>query len=476
MVNHCKTGQNGLKQQDVVVVMVPLPAQGHLNQLLQLSRLVSSYNIPVHYVGTTTHTSQAKHRVQGWDLLAATNIYFHSFKIPPHQTPSPADSNLSNRFPSYWLPAFNASLNLTEPVSKLLHALSIMSRRVIVIHDSLMASVVQEVGVISNAESYTFHSVSAFTIFLYILEQMEKKPIEYSNVLIPDEIPSLEGCFSLEFVDFMKSQYKYHKNISGKVYNTCRVIEGDYMDLLERQSKDKGIKHWALGPFNPIKLNPEKKRSESRHSCLEWLDIQDNNSVIYVSFGTSTSMNEQEISELAGGLRKSKQKFIWVLRDANKGHVFNEVRDVGRGKLPKGYEESVKEIGLVVRDWAPQLEILAHPAIGGFMSHCGWNSCMESITMGVPIAAWPMHSDQPRNTVLITKLLKIGIVVKDWERREKLVTSGIVEGAVKRLMASKEGDEMRKRAAELGSKVRRSTGEGGVSLREFDSFIAHITR
>ncbi|KAF5750233.1 zeatin O-glucosyltransferase-like [Tripterygium wilfordii] len=476
MVNHCKTGQNGLKQQEVVVVMVPLPAQGHLNQLLQLSRLVSSYNIPVHYVGTTEHASQAKRRVHGWDPLAATNIYFHSFKIPPCQTPSPEDSNLSNRFPSHWLPIFSASSNLIEPVSKLLRALSITSRRVIVIHDSLMASVVQEVGVIPNAESYNFHSVSAFTIFLYIWEQMEKKPIEYSNLLIPEDIPSLEGCFSSEFVDFMKSQYKYHKNISGKVYNTCRVIEGAYMDLLERQSKDKGIKHWALGPFNPIKLNPDRRRSKSRHYCLEWLDIQDVNSVIYVSFGTSISMSEQEIRELAIGLRRSKQKFIWVLRDADKEHVFNGDHDLGRAKLPKGYDDSVEGVGILVRNWAPQVEILAHPAIGGFMSHCGWNSCMESITMGVPIAAWPMHSDQPRNTVLITKLLKIGIVVKDWGRREKLVTSEIVEDSVKILMASKEGDEMRKRAAELGSNVRRSTGEGEVSRGEFDSFIAHITR
>jgi len=136
----------------------------------------------------------------------------------------------------------------------------------------------------------------------------------------------------------------------------------------------------------------------------------------------------------------------------------------------------VDGIGLVVRDWAPQLEILAHPATGGFMSHCGWNSCMESISMGVPIAAWPMHSDQPRNTVLITEVLKIGIVVKDWAQRDEIVTSKIVGSAVNRLMASTEGDEMRKRAAEMGESVRGSVAEGGVSRMEMESFIAHITR
>ena len=101
---------------------------------------------------------------------------------------------------------------------------------------------------------------------------------------------------------------------------------------------------------------------------------------------------------------------------------------------------------------------------------------MESITMGVPIAAWPMAADQPRNTVLITKLLKVGIVVKDWSRRDELVTSSTVEKAVKLLMASEEGDEIRKRTVDLGDAIGQSIEEGGVSRMELDSFITHITR
>ena len=103
------------------------------------------------------------------------------------------------------------------------------------------------------------------------------------------------------------------------------------------------------------------------------------------------------------GLEQSEQKFIWVSRDADKGDIF--AGNVERAEaLPEGYEERVKEVGLVVRDWAPQLEILAHQSTGWFMSPCGWNSCLESITVGVPIAAWPMHSDQPKNAVLVTDI------------------------------------------------------------------------
>ncbi|KAF2289358.1 hypothetical protein GH714_035355 [Hevea brasiliensis] len=320
----------------------------------------------------------------------------------------------------------------------------------------------QEVPLISNAESYIFHSVSAFTISLFRWERKRIHNIQ-DNGVIPEEIPSLEGCFTDEFLDLLASEYQYHTFNSGYVYNTCRLIEGAFMELIENQQKEtmeeRTKKHWALGPFNPLTVPAKTRGSNGKHICLAWLDKQARNSVIYVSFGTTTAMNNEQIKQLAIGLKQSNQKFIWVLRDADKGDVFNGDHE-RRGELPKGYENSVDGMGLVVRDWVPQLEILAHPATGGFMSHCGWNSCMESITMGVPIAAWPMHSDQPRNAFLITELHKIGVTVKEWARRDEIATAKMVESSVKKLMASDEGDGMRKRAAELSESVQLSMVEG----------------
>jgi hypothetical protein len=186
-------------------------------------------------------------------------------------------------------------------------------------------------------------------------------------------------------------------------------------------------------------------------------------------------LTEEEIEQLAIGLEKSKKKFIWVLRDADKGDIFDG-NEVKRHVLPEGFDERVEGMGLVVRDWAPQLEILSHPSTGGFMSHCGWNSTLESISMGVPIAAWPMHSDQPRNSVLITQVFKVGMVVKDWAKRDELIAASDIENAVRTLMETKEGDEMRERAMDLKNSIRISMQEGGVSRMEMDSFIAHITR
>ncbi|XP_009626493.1 zeatin O-glucosyltransferase-like [Nicotiana tomentosiformis] len=470
MTSNLHFQNHGQKHNDIVVVVVPFPAQGHLNQLLQLCKLIASYNIKVHYVTTKTHTHQAKLRVH--DPFSIDNIHFHEFSTPFFISPPP-NLNASIKFPCHLQPSFEATSHLRKPVAKLLRVLSSKSQRIVIIHDSLMGSVVQDFVYLPNAEAYAFHSVSAFTLFLFIWENMGR-PFNIDANMLKD-VPSLEGCFSPEFEKFIKNEYDYLKFNSGRIYNTCKVIEGPFLDLLSKEQISNNKKQWALGPFNPVLVQHGTKGCTQRHKCLIWLDKQEPNSVIFVSFGTTTSFSDEQIKEIAIGLEKSEQKFVWVLRDADKGNVF--AKDQSRNiELPKGFEERVKERGVVLRDWAPQLEILAHSSVGGFMSHCGWNSCMESISMGVPIAAWPMHSDQPRNTILVTKILKVGIVVKDWTRRHEVVTSLMVQAAVEKLMVSKEGEGMRNRAMDLSAALKISVAEGGIKNMELDSFISHITR
>nr|XP_016493742.1 PREDICTED: zeatin O-xylosyltransferase-like [Nicotiana tabacum] len=277
-------------------------------------------------------------------------------------------------------------------------------------------------------------------------------------------------------MDFMAAQRKYSNSDTGNIYNTSRVIEGKFMNLLEKEPIKRNKMHWGIGPFNPVMTSSSSNNSSigQRHKCLTWLDKQSPKSVIFISFGTTTSLTDEQIKELCIGLERSETKLIWALRDADKGDIFSgEVRKM---ELPNGYEERIKNKGIIVRDWAPQLEILGHFSIGGFMSHCGWNSRMESLSMGVPIIAWPMHSDQPRNSILISKFLKVGILVNNWERRNEVVTSNTVERAVKTLVLSNEGNEIRKRAADLGVAIRKSVVEGGVTSKELESFIGHITR
>ncbi|KAK4485462.1 hypothetical protein RD792_008103 [Penstemon davidsonii] len=451
-----------MEKSHVAVIMVPFPAQGHLNQLLQLSCLITSYDIPVHYIGSAIHNRQAKLRSHGLNPHDIAKIDFHDFPTPSFASPPP-NPNSHDKFPIQLLPSYEATLSLRQPVTTYLRAMSAKANRVIVIHDSMMAYVVQDVSLIPNAESYAFNSISALCLASFSCENTSK--------YFPKELPSYEGCTPDEIKDFVALQMEPLKCRGGDIYNTCRLIEAPYLDILAREEEVNSTnrKSWAIGPILPTKFS-----SNGQLKCLEWLDKQEAKSVIYITFGTTTSLSDEQIEQLALGLEQSKQNFLWVLRDADKGNVFDG--EVRRAKLPEGFEDRVKGVGIVVRDWAPQLEILAHPSTGGFMSHCGWNSCIESITMGVPIAAWPMHSDQPRNTMLVTDILKIGLVVREWTQREELVKASTIENVVKRLMALEEGNEIRKRAAELGATIQQATEEGGVSRLELDSFIAHITR
>ena len=453
----------------VVVVVVPFPLQSHLNQLLQLSHVISSHNIPVHFLSSALHISQVKSRVI--HVVNQERIQFHDFPTPHFLSPPPNDT----KFHSHLFPSFEASVkSLRKPFADLLSSLSETARKVVVIYDPLTSSVVHDSCRFPNAEVYAFHCVSSFLDAAYIRDTME---IQIGNDDCKlDNIPSFEGTITPDLLAFTAYQNQFATKIkkSGHVYNTCRLIESAFLDLMLKieRERNEDVKMWAIGPLETVTIF-KNRLNGSQHKCLEWLDKQRPNSVLYVSFGTTTFMEDEQIRELALGLEQSEMNFLWVLRDADKGNVFDEVR---RPQLPDGFEERVKEKGMVVRDWAPQLEILGHSSTGGFMSHCGWNSCLESMSLGVPIAAWPMQGDQPINAILITDVLKVGVLVRNWTRKDELVRSSVISEVVKNLMDSEEGDEVRKRAEEFGNELRKATTEGGVSRIELDSFIAHISR
>ncbi|KAL1554649.1 cis-zeatin O-beta-D-glucosyltransferase [Salvia divinorum] len=456
--HHHPTAAN---QAPVAVVAVPLPAQGHLNQMLHFSSLISSYGLPVYYAGSALHNRQARARINASND-AVSQIHFHDFPTPSFLSPPP-NPNSAIKFPTQLLPAVEATLSLRRPFAAFLQEMAGKFKRVVVVHDSWMSYVVQDVAGIHNAESYELVCISAFSSISFISGFLGLPfPLPH-----PKELPLFEDWMSDEANSFADLQSKTSDFRSGSIYNTSRLIEAPYLEVLEREERNKSRPIWGLGPIFPKSI----PISKSQHQCFEWLDKQDPKSVIYVSFGTTVSFPDDQIKELADGLAESRVKFLWVLRDADKGDVFDG--DVRRAELPEGF--GGRE-GMVVREWAPQPQILAHPAVGGFMSHCGWNSCVESIMAGVAIAAWPMHSDQPSNAALVADVLKTGIVVREWKDRVGVVKASTIESAVRRLMASEEGDRIKKTAEKLGAAVREATEAGGVSRIELDSFIAHVTR
>jgi len=131
--------------------------------------------------------------------------------------------------------------------------------------------------------------------------------------------------------------------------------------------------------------------------------------------------------------------------------------------LPSGFLERTKEQGMVVPSWAPQSEILGHGSVGGFLSHCGWNSTLESVVHGVPLITWPLFAEQRMNAVVMSEGLKVGV-------RARVSENGLVERVeiaemIKCLMEEEEGREMRKRMKELKEDAANAIKEDGSSTK-----------
>ncbi|GLT95958.1 hypothetical protein SLE2022_136090 [Rubroshorea leprosula] len=224
----------------VNVAAVPFPAQSHLNQLLQLSCLLSSspHNLPVYYVCSSNHVQQAKLRCS--DPLLLSTIQFHDLHIPPFPSPSPIPGTDTD-FPTHMHPLFEASLTLREPFAAFFQTLhSQTKKKIIVIHDSLMSYVVHDAASFPNVELYALRTTSAFNAFFW---KMGEIPIP-REIQIPPNLPSKEGSYTYEFEKFLAFKNEFLKLRSGDLRNSCRVIEGDYLDLLAQNNGNRN--QWAV--------------------------------------------------------------------------------------------------------------------------------------------------------------------------------------------------------------------------------------
>ncbi|XP_006854306.2 zeatin O-glucosyltransferase [Amborella trichopoda] len=448
----------------VVVLVVPFPAASHLNQLLNFARVLAEHGLPVVFACSETHARQTTHRSGGFNCASNPNLRFHILPFPSFPALLP-DPESSNKFPGHLQPLFDATEHLLSPLTTLVHELASIHRRVAVIHDALMSVAAGAAVECLNAEAYSYNCGSTCATICFQREaEGQQEPIVPG---LPP--PSFRGCVNDSFIDFLPRAVKFRHLDRGVFFNSFHAIEGQFLSRIASSHV------WAIGPTVLLQKKPQEP-PHKLHECMQWLDKQAPRSVLYVSFGTVVSMSAAEVRELAQGLEASGQPFLWVLRYADKGDIFaGREADSPRG-LPDGYEERVQGRGLIVRDWAPQLEILHHPSTGGFLTHCGWNSCMESIAMGVPMVAWPMHSDQPVNAQLVTGVLGVGVAVGEWHERDDIVRAESVERAVRKLMASEEGAEMGRKAAELRDAAQQAVGEGGTSGAALDTFLALISR
>lgn len=182
------------------------------------------------------------------------------------------------------------------------------------------------------------------------------------------------------------------------ICNTVQELEQDTLSALNQKQPV-----YAIGPIlaNDFAKTKIAMSLWSESDCSQWLNTKANGSVLYVSFGSYAHVSKHDIVEIAHGLLLSGVNFVWVLRP---DIVSSDDTDI----LPEGFEESARHKGLVV-PWCHQIAVLSHPAIGGFLTHCGWNSIMESIWCGIPLICFPILTDQFTNRKLVVHDWKLGI-------------------------------------------------------------------
>ncbi|RZC76183.1 hypothetical protein C5167_002761 [Papaver somniferum] len=281
--------------------------------------------------------------------------------------------------------------------------------------------------------------------------------------------------------------------------NSVEEIDVVGLEALRNHMESKPV--WPIGPLLPsflLRQGPQGNQNKnngplvpqsrtgkefgiSPESCIEWLNHQKPSSVLFISLGSQNTISAPKMKELALGLEKSGKYFIWALKPSR---GFENISEFESEWLPEGFVErmNITKKGFLVKNWAPQLEILCHSSTGAFLSHCGWNSVSESLSQGVPIIGWPLFAEQPYNSKMLQE--EMGVCVELARGDETELCSEDVKKVIEQVMDSRKGDEMRNNATviaeKIGAAMTEYTDEAGAhqkgsSIRSIDDFLATIT-
>ncbi|XP_010514993.1 PREDICTED: UDP-glycosyltransferase 76E4-like [Camelina sativa] len=438
------------------IVLVPVPAQGHITPMMQLGKALYLKGFSITVVeGQCNRVSSPSQHFPGFQFVTI-----------PESLPESEFERLG---------AFNFILetNKTSEAS-FKNCLNQLLRQQgndisCIIYDEYMyfcgtvATELKLPNVILCTQSATNHAArcifSKLNVekFLVGMEDLQDKVVEsLYPIRNKDLLPYGLGPFE-PLLEFRREAIN-KRTASAVIFNTSRCLESTSMSWLQQEL---GIPVYPLGPLHITASAPGSSLAEDDMSCIEWLNKKKPRSVIYVSVGTVTQMESKEVLEIAWGLCNSNQPFLWVIRP---GSILGFD---GIDSLPKEVSKMVLERGYIVKR-APQIEVLGHPAVGGFWSHCGWNSTLESIVEGVPMICRPFTSEQKINATYLESVWQIGIQL------EGIVLRGAVERAVNRLIVDDEGAEMRERALGLREKLKASVRCGGSSYRELEELVKHL--
>ncbi|CAF1913979.1 hypothetical protein HID58_047705 [Brassica napus] len=455
-------------------VCIPYPAQGHINPMLKVAKLLHARGFHVTFVNTDYNhrrilRSRGPHALDG-----LTSFRFETIPDGLPWTDVDAKQDMLKLIDS----TMNNCLSPFKDLLTRLNSSSDVPPVSCIVSDASMSFTIDagEELEIPVVLLWT-NSATALMLYLHYQKLMEKGiiPVKDESDLKTEIywIPSMNTIQLKDFPDFIiKSDHQHlmlnfithvtqrSKRASAIMINTFENLEHDVVSSL------RSIIHPRIYPVGPLPMLEDREINrdseigrlrlnlwEEETESLDWLGTKEKKSVLYVNFGSITVLTSEQLLEFAWGLAMSGKEFLWVVRSI----------------LPADFLSETADRGMVVTGWCPQEKVLSHPAIGGFLTHCGWNSMMESVFAGVPMICWPFFADQLTNRKFCCEEWGLGMEIGDEVKRDR------VEAVVREVMDGAGGVEIREKVMEW----RRVAGEAsappcGSSFVNFQTVVNEV--
>ncbi|VFQ87774.1 unnamed protein product [Cuscuta campestris] len=426
------------------VLMFPFLAHGHITPYLGLAKNLSHRGFLIHLCSTPVILASVKNMIPERYSASIRPVELHL----PHLPELPPHYHTTNGLPPHLQPTLRRALRLSKPsFSEIMRALK---------PDLLVLDFLQ-VWAEGVAHDLRIPTIRFYNVCAATSSYINFTTISGSEDAFPFPSIRLDGhwetVFRASVRHIMMSERGPEESLSKPqmvLISSSTEMEPEY---IQYYSKIIGCK---VIPIGLLAQDQTKESPQNTGEILDWLETKEEGSVMYISFGSECFLSKEEIEEMARGLElvvgaaTSKVNFIWVLRTPNGKNM-----DVEES-LPNGFVEKMGERGRIVKEWAPQVKILSHRSVGGFLTHCGWNSIMESLNFSVPIIAMPIHVDQPVNArFLVEKGLAIEVTRDGGGKFSRTAIARAVEEA----FSGKRSEALKMRVKDMSIRLKMKQSE-----------------
>uniref|UniRef100_A0A2P2NY13 Glycosyltransferase n=1 Tax=Rhizophora mucronata TaxID=61149 RepID=A0A2P2NY13_RHIMU len=450
------------------VLVVPFPGQGHINPMLQFSRRLVSKELKVTFV-TTNFISTSKQLGSSIGSVQLDTISDgYDDGRPAGTTMESYLSRLHGVGPRSLLKLIEKYQSSTDPIDCIIYEPFMAWALDIAKHFGLLAAAFFTHACAVDYIFYSFHSK-------LLMLPVTSTPVSISGLPILLELQDLPsfiaapGSYPANF-NMTMSQFSNMDKADFILINTFYKLENEAVETMS-----KCCPLLTIGPTIPsIYLDNGVENDDdygldlvtgdAASISINWLGTKPAGSVVYVSFGSFGRPSKKQLEEISWGLKRSSFYFLWGVKATD---------DDEEPKVPPGFvEEEVAAKGLAV-NWVPQVKVLASGAVGCFLTHCGWNSTIEALSLGVPMVAMPLWSDQPTNAKLVEDVWKVGIRAKPDENG--IVNREEIEFCVRQVMEDeKRGKEMRENSKKWKQLAIEACSQGGTSDRSISDFVSKL--